>query len=710
MSTTIFGSFTEHADKIRDALASLVGDNRLDSSAIKNLSSGGSSQVIDHVNIYFMLLEKAMEDGKEFGSIVNGALDVYSTEIGIDTTSIYDYSFDDDTIFPPEDSTNTRDIEFNASANVTFANIQNLARKYVKDSSANTGHLEGETLYPDGAATDEGGGLVGIPVNNSYSSGDTVEIRDSSNYDGSHTVHANTTSTKLVITDTYAAETFSGTTTVNLRCTLGAGNNCVDIVAGVRLNFANESVYIAVITDDGEADDEITLSDDHDTEDITAVYAVEFDDNNTYIQASVAIVADGSTNTSTTIGYTQMTADDAPSPMSASASDIYSGSYPYYYSFDHNNSTRWASTGSYPHWIQLYLGQGETYGKIFNKYRFIGLNSSNNWPTEWTIQARVSDADEWTDLDYQSGISFPSGGVDIYRGFVNSNKYNYWRMYAHLGNSGSSYMSCMGLEFIEAEIVSTTSYEVAYTTDIVSFKPWAWNNILGITTTESTPSGSDICHAISFDGRDTWVIYSSGWVEIVRLNGSTWQYKNASSVWTDSTYNTLDDALKLAFSVAANRMDKAALEAITQTQWSGSGGYDSTSTTTIDFAVGLKADGSAAIPYLTGYSITYDINEQNMSFVSNHIDSLITPTKAQCLIMIENYHSSLEAYIASASSPAWTELTNLTKVYEMNNTIDFYLSDETDITCSPDKEMRIKVTGNYNNNIKIHGYVLAWSD
>lgn len=61
------------------------------------------------------------------------------------------------------------------------------------------------------AATDEGSGKVGIPLaNNYFSAGEQVTFAGTTNYNGTYTLQAGTTSSKLVITETYVAETFDG--------------------------------------------------------------------------------------------------------------------------------------------------------------------------------------------------------------------------------------------------------------------------------------------------------------------------------------------------------------------------------------------------------------------------------------------------------------------------------------------------------------------
>lgn len=74
-----------------------------------------------------------------------------------------------------------------------------------------------QKLFLDGGgtATDEGSGLVSLPVaNHPYVAGEDVEISGTTNYDGTETLHANTTQDRIWITATYAAETFDGDETV----------------------------------------------------------------------------------------------------------------------------------------------------------------------------------------------------------------------------------------------------------------------------------------------------------------------------------------------------------------------------------------------------------------------------------------------------------------------------------------------------------------
>jgi len=64
------------------------------------------------------------------------------------------------------------------------------------------------------AATDQGGGVVGIPLTgHGYSTGNQILLNDTTNYDDVHTVLTSSTADRIDITATYQAETFAGTET-----------------------------------------------------------------------------------------------------------------------------------------------------------------------------------------------------------------------------------------------------------------------------------------------------------------------------------------------------------------------------------------------------------------------------------------------------------------------------------------------------------------
>jgi hypothetical protein len=82
---------------------------------------------------------------------------------------------------------------------------------------------DGSVVFLDAAAAvNVGGGIVGLPYNNAsedgvmrFVEGDVIDIRGTTNYNGSQTLTTGTTITQLQFTDTFVAETLDGTETVS---------------------------------------------------------------------------------------------------------------------------------------------------------------------------------------------------------------------------------------------------------------------------------------------------------------------------------------------------------------------------------------------------------------------------------------------------------------------------------------------------------------
>jgi hypothetical protein len=168
----------------------------------------------------------------------------------------------------------------------------------------------------------------------------------------------------------------------------------------------------------------------------------------------------------------------------------------------------------------------------------------------------------------------------------------------------------LGLEKLTITGIQPVSpgLEVAHTTNAVQIASGTWESLDSVAITQVTPGSSTIYHAISFDARASfWVFVAAAWRQIVRNNSGTWQYNNSATTtpsWQNATVNSLLGALRQAFADSHNQTNKAAFEAITQGQWSASGGFVPHVTTTLDFAVGMQAN-STNVPLLSAYEITY---------------------------------------------------------------------------------------------------------
>jgi len=152
--------------------------------------------------------------------------------------------------------------------------------------------------------------------------------------------------------------------------------------------------------------------------------------------------------------------------------------------------------------------------------------------------------------------------------------------------------------------------EVATTTDVVQLTTSTFESVDSITVEQFTSGSSAIYHAVSFDARNTFNVFkSSVWRIIVRNNSGTWQYIDGSDTWQNASIDSLLGSLRQALAIAENQMKKAELEAITAAQWQASGGFIPHITTTVDFAVGMQADGTN-VPALSSYVVAYESGGQ----------------------------------------------------------------------------------------------------
>jgi hypothetical protein len=142
----------------------------------------------------------------------------------------------------------------------------------------------------DGVAVDKGDGTVGIPVYHNYmSDGDSIKIEGTTNYDGTFTVETGSTTSEIIITATYVAETFPTSRStavikyVQPQAEVDALLAFISSISGK--DFNNYSAYIKIR--DGYynlAGSQITLSD------ITNITDLHFDKEATsaaYTDASI---------------------------------------------------------------------------------------------------------------------------------------------------------------------------------------------------------------------------------------------------------------------------------------------------------------------------------------------------------------------------------------------------------------------------------------
>lgn len=119
---------------------------------------------------------------------------------------------------------------------------------YVNAATITASLFKATPLNPLGVAVDKGGGLVGIPVTaHGLTSGvDFIRFTDSLGYDAQYDVHADTTANEIVITATFAEETFTGTESIYIGIT-NAKSVSLAYLSGTDGDYAGKFPKTAII-------------------------------------------------------------------------------------------------------------------------------------------------------------------------------------------------------------------------------------------------------------------------------------------------------------------------------------------------------------------------------------------------------------------------------------------------------------------------------
>jgi hypothetical protein len=217
---------------------------------------------------------------------------------------------------------------------------------------------------------------------------------------------------------------------------------------------------------------------------------------------------------------------------------------------------------------------------------------------------------------------------------------------------------------------------------------------------------------VSFDDRSTWKVFkSSAWRDVVRDNSGIRQYKDSGDNWQNAATNDLLTALKHAFAVSGNQMSKTQLEAITQAQWEGSGGFVPGTTNTLDFAVGLRAD-SYYIPSLDKYTVTYSVDAHDITLVLHDWEaSENDPDEAYCVLDLEpvdavTLDTDVRAYVSMDDGAHYEQISGLAVFREIGDR-DYVRGDVAGLSGRNDRTMRLKITTHNSKNVRVHGAALG---
>lgn len=114
-------------------------------------------------------------------------------------------------------------------------------------------HPKAGVLIDNAAAVNVGGGVVGIPVTgHGFSTGDSVNITNTTNYNNTYTVLGSSTANQVNITETYNAETFDG---VDDTIALTTPRSIAANTDRKELHIANHDASYIVYWGDANVDD-----------------------------------------------------------------------------------------------------------------------------------------------------------------------------------------------------------------------------------------------------------------------------------------------------------------------------------------------------------------------------------------------------------------------------------------------------------------------
>ncbi len=538
---------------------------------------------------------------------------------------------------------------------ITRQDLRNgIITNWVQSSGA-SGHFAQVVALDEGQPTvDEGSGKTGLPCTGQpFSTGDSIVIAGTTNYNGTYTVDASSTADVIVIVHAYTLETIGSgaTATRSANISLGTGNQCPDVIPGTLVEVGGNELMVTAVTGDGTGAAGVALSAAQASAAVTAIYGIQVTANGATINSeyqntsstinnsvsgstplagySIRMVIPGSSITQVA-DHIQITLKNAASmpplpPIAPGHSSV--GWWAQW-------AINWKAVSIVPRSGSTADGTTTPTPVTFNNGKpasSLGSSTSGNiyvpqysktWQSD-KIQFSVTPGEDlllildlgWSYNPVWDGRQFRSGELPSCAGTSYIKDYGW-------GNAGASADQQTVTDFTEVPFVYGLSQflgtdilaisprdNVAVTTNLLEYNTNQYEAIDSVTVQETKPGTSTIFHAVSFDGRNTFAVFLNGaWKSIVQQSGGTWQYLDGSSAWQNASSNTLLSALRQALAISANQMTGAQVAAITSVQWSSAGGFVPHITQTLDFAFRLEADQTTLtnLPTLTSYTLTYE--------------------------------------------------------------------------------------------------------
>jgi hypothetical protein len=430
--------------------------------------------------------------------------------------------------------------------------------------------------------------------------------------------------------------------------TLGPGNTNQDVIPGVIVKFADAELFIVNITGDGSGAASVTLSDTHANAVVSAIYGLDVGINGLSINAQTDAVS-STWSLALNSGTGAMAGYSIRQVIPASAISV---------SGDRIQLTLKSSYYGYA-WLLGPFGFGATHVSIVeqdseangtttpteitfnNGQSGCTITAGNTEQTSDLIPFALDEAKNYIVIidvgwattlrtpGYSGGGSIPAinrggfvGGVTGGAGYTAyikeagwGNEETSWNLQTVSGFTAQAgkVFAVDKIEVANLQAVPDDAY-VAHTTDVTQLITSTFEAIDSVAVDVNEPGASVIYHAVSLDQRATFQVWVEvdtdvfAWKPIVREDSGAWQYNDSADdtpSWHNATVDSLLQALRQAFAVTENQMDTAALEAITAAQWAETGGFIPHITTSMDFAVGMQADGSN-VPALSSYVVAYE--------------------------------------------------------------------------------------------------------
>lgn len=230
--------------------------------------------------------------------------------------------------------------------------------------------------------------------------------------------------------------------------------------------------------------------------------------------------------------------------------------------------------------------------------------------------------------------------------------------------------------------------------------PRNWDYIEGVSVTQTTPGRSTIFHFVSFNIGNTWKIFDgSDWRDVVKRESGVWYYNLSETLtpnWIATSYVDDLSTLKQSITVLANQMTGLELASITRNQWVLSNGYQISSSSRIDFAFALIPDGSN-VPSISGYTVNYYIESDDISFFSNSwSSSKINPKVCFCNLILTTSESIIPntdfaVYISTDNGQNYSQIVDLI-LLNTSGTQFFYRGEILDLPTRNTKSIKFKLS------------------